>query len=67
MAWPHGFAGQRGDPDIGPQRQALSESYSLFSQWTEAIGEDYDANPLFEPMIDAASDLENSIFNALHG
>lgn len=47
--------------------EALSESYSLVSQWTVVVGEDYDANPLFGPMLDAASDLENSIFNALHG
>lgn len=45
--------------------EALAESYSLCCQWSAATGDDSDA--LFDPMLDAGSDLDNSIFNALHG
>ena len=45
--------------------QALAEAYSLCCQWSAATGDGVDA--LFDPMVDAGSDLENSIFNSLHG
>jgi hypothetical protein len=45
--------------------EALAESYSLCCRWSEATG--YDADPLFDPMLDAGNDLDNSIFNTLHG
>jgi len=45
--------------------EALTEDYSLCCRWSAATGHEVDA--LFDPMLDAGSDLENSIFNALHG
>jgi hypothetical protein len=45
--------------------EALTEAYSLCCRWLAATGDHVDA--LFDPMLDARSDLENSIFNALHG
>lgn len=45
--------------------QALGESYTLWTQWIEAIGETEDA--LFVPMLDAADDLQTSLYSALHG
>jgi hypothetical protein len=45
--------------------EALTEAYSLCCRWSAATGDEVDA--LFDPMLDAGSDLENSIFNALHG
>jgi len=43
----------------------LTEAYALCCQWSAATGDDVDT--LFDPMLDAGSDLENSIFNALRG
>lgn len=45
--------------------RVLGRVYWLWSQWLAAIGEEHDA--LFGPMLDAADDLQTSIFNALHG
>ena len=45
--------------------EALAETYSLCCRWSATIGDEVDE--LFDPMLDAGSDLENSIFNALHG
>jgi len=45
--------------------EGLTEAYSLCCRWSAATGDEVDA--LFDPMLDAGSDLENSIFNALHG
>ena len=44
---------------------ALTQVYSLWSRWVTATGERPDA--LFDPMLDAGDDLQNSFFNALHG
>lgn len=43
----------------------LGEVCFLFGKWGEAIGEVQDE--LFDPMLDAADDLQTSIFAALHG
>ena len=45
--------------------KVLGEVYWLWGRWIEATGEPEDA--LFEPMLDANDDLQNSFFNALHG
>ena len=45
--------------------KALAEVCSLHSGWLAAIGDD--ADTLFDPMLDAGDDLQNSVFNALHG
>ncbi len=44
---------------------ALGEVYGLHSGWLAAIGEESDT--VSDPMLDAGDDLQNSIFNALHG
>jgi hypothetical protein len=44
---------------------ALGRVYWLWGQWITAMGDDHDT--LFGPMLDAADDLQASIFNALHG
>jgi hypothetical protein len=45
--------------------KALAEAYRLWGQWHEALPEPQDA--IFTPMLDAADDLQSSIFSALHG
>lgn len=45
--------------------RALGQVCAQHSRWIIAVGEDGDA--LFDAMLDAGDDLENSAFNALHG
>lgn len=45
--------------------KALGEAYTVWSRWLMVTGES--GEPLFDPMLDAGDDLQNSIFNALHG
>lgn len=46
--------------------QLLGEVYWLWGKWIEAASQTPD-DPLLTPMIDAADDLQSSIFCALHG
>jgi hypothetical protein len=45
--------------------KALGDVYALRPLWLAAIGDEADA--LFDPMLDAAADLQSSMFSALHG
>ena len=45
--------------------RTLAEIYALWSRWVMVVGEPVEA--LFDPMLDAGDDLQNSVFNALHG
>jgi hypothetical protein len=44
---------------------ALAQIYALWSQWVTVTAES--ANALSDSMLDAGDDLQNSVFNALHG
>jgi hypothetical protein len=44
----------------------LTDIYSLWGDWIEANGDDYD-EPLFAAMLDAVDCFQSSTFDALHG